>query len=98
MAYFVTVSYDLFGALPGDYQAAYDALASLGLNHQLAADEGTTIALPNTTVYGKVDGASDIVVRNRVVAQINTTFRLLGLRGKVFVVVGADPAWSQSIV
>lgn len=96
MAYFVTVSYDLFGASSSDYQEAYEALTHLGLNHQLAADAGNNITLPNTTVCGVLSGTSAIAVRDRLAEQVNTTLRLLGLRGKVFVVVGADSVWKQS--
>jgi hypothetical protein len=97
MAYFVTVSYDLSNASWQDYQNAYADLAKMGLNHELTADSGTKVTLPNTTVAGTFTGTSASSVRDDISNRVQAAFKARGFSSKIFVAVGGDWAWGQRL-
>lgn len=94
MSYFVTVSFDIKNAASEDYDAIYSALRGMGLERSLTDDSGQPANLPSTTVAGTVQGYQAATVRDRISSEAKSAYRRHGLRGKIYVAVGGDWAWS----
>lgn len=95
MGYLAVCSFDLEHAGPEDYEKAYAALATLGLNRKLVTALGNEIALPTTTTAGEFSGNSVSALRNYLTDAIRMAFLEQGFRAEIFVFVSGEWAWGQ---
>ncbi|SYZ71960.1 conserved hypothetical protein [Candidatus Zixiibacteriota bacterium] len=95
MSYFAICSFDLKNASYQDYQNAYYNLRGIGLTHNLAADDGTTVQLPTTMIAGQLTATSASSLRDDLSDKIHRAFKTRGFTSEIFVAVGGDWAWGH---
>jgi len=77
--YFVTVTFDIHDAKPGDYAKAHQALEEIGLERTVPANDGGKFHLTNTTAVGNARGHTETQATNAVKDQVIARFRLKGI-------------------
>ena len=89
-------TFDLANASRFDYENAYADLEKLGLSRVIAAENGSEVVIPTTSVFGKFNGGSVGKVRDDLRNQVRAAFRAKGFDSEIFVLAAHDWAWGAA--